>query len=129
LRDNPEFYAAKKRGGMAADIEVVNSTFKNATGYEYTKVEKTFDKNGRLISQKLTTDKVKGDITAQIFWLTNRQPDYWKHMNRIQLEHSGDVTHSHFHKLQDIPVEELSEEAQKMLFEINMKQLAGGRGN
>jgi len=46
-------------------------------------------------------------------------------MNRII--HEGEVKHSHYHKIQDIPVEELSEQTQKMLFELNMKQLTRGR--
>lgn len=129
LRDNPEFYEAKKRGGMEADSKVSDSLWKNATGYQYTKTEKVFDSEGNLSATKETLMDVRGDTTAQIFWLTNRQPDYWKHMNRIVHEHSGDVRHAHYHNIQDIPVEELSPQTQKMLFEVNMKQLARGRGN
>jgi len=129
LRNNPELYKAKKRGGMEADSKVADSLWKNAMGYDYIKVERVYDETGNCVGKKETTMHVKGDTTAQIFWLTNRQPDYWKHQNRIVHEHSGDIRHAHYHRLQDIPVEELSEEAQKMLFEINMKQLARGRRN
>jgi len=129
LRDNPEFYAARKRGGIEADSKAVNALWKNVTGYETTRTEEIYNEEGNLVGKKVITSEVRGDITAQIFWLTNRQPDYWRHMNRIQHEHSGDINHAHYHKIQDIPVDELSKEAQKMLFEINMKQLADGRGN
>jgi len=125
LRNNPEFYKAKKRGGIIADSAVVESMYKNATGYQYTKVEKVFNETEKCTAHKETNIDVKGDTIAQIFWLTNRQPNYWKHMNRII--HEGEVKHSHYHKIQDIPVEELSEQTQKMLFELNMKQLTRGR--
>jgi hypothetical protein len=129
LRNNPEFYEARKKGGIIADNKIATSLYRNAKGYEYTRVETTYDANGLATGSKRITADVRGDTTAQIFWLTNRQPDYWKHMNRIQHEHSGDVRHSHYHQMQDIPIEELSKETQKMLFEVNMKQLSDGRGN
>jgi hypothetical protein len=129
FRNNPRLYEAKKRGSIQADMQVVDSLWKNANGYDYTKTEKVYNQKGICISVKQTTERVKGDTTAQIFWLTNRQPEYWRHQNRITHEHSGDIKHSHYHKLQDIPIEELSEDAQKMLFEVGMKQLSDGRGN
>jgi hypothetical protein len=129
FRDNPEIYNAKKRGGIMADVTVADSMFKNATGYDYIKTEETYNGEGKLINKREIFTHVTGDTTAQIFWLSNRQPEYWKHVNRIQHEHSGDIKHSHYHKIQDIPIDELSEGTQKMLFEVGMKQLKNGRNN
>jgi len=50
-KKNPEFSESIKRGKLIADKEVIESLYKRA---------------------------VRGDTTAIIFWLKNRQPDKWR---------------------------------------------------
>lgn len=55
--DKPEFYQALKKAQNIADKIVEHSLFNNA---------------------------VNGNVTAQIFWLKNRQPDLWRDKQSIE---------------------------------------------
>ena len=73
----PEISEALKKGKEVVDIEVENALLRRATGYDAVEtIEEVSDKNGR--SVKRVTRLVPGDVTAQIFWLTNRRPDKWR---------------------------------------------------
>ena len=63
----PEFLASLKTTKDEADAKVVESLYKQA---------------------------LKGNVTAQIFWLKNRQPEKWRDAWKIEggIEHSGKVT-------------------------------------
>jgi hypothetical protein len=59
-KKDPEFLAVLKRGKMNADREVLRSLYKNAT--------------------------VKNNVTAQIFWLKNRQPERWRERHELNIQ-------------------------------------------
>lgn len=65
--EHPEFREALKVSKDEADAKVVESLYKQA---------------------------LKGNVTAQIFWLKNRQPDKWRDAWKIEggIEHSGTLT-------------------------------------
>lgn len=50
--------------------------FKRAAGYDYEEVKEEYQ-NGELTKKVVTKKHIPGDITAQIFWLKNRRPEYW----------------------------------------------------
>lgn len=56
----PEFTDAIKKGREYADIEVAKSLFSKACS---------------------------GDVTAMIFWLKNRRPDWWRDQTNVKHEH------------------------------------------
>lgn len=103
--DFPEFLEATKRGKQIADGEVVASLYKRATGYKTTEVHRhkvegqafdtEIDENGLnfvpntddTVLTKVIHKEVIPDVTAQIFWLKNRQRQYWK--DKKDLEQSG----------------------------------------
>lgn len=71
---------ALKKGKEVIDFEVENALLKRALGYE-TSEEKIVirDFDGKVFKEKTITKKsVPPDTTAQIFWLKNRKPDYWR---------------------------------------------------
>lgn len=74
------------------DHEIENAMFKSATGYMVTEKRTTVivDSDGKK-SQKIETyDKhVPANSVAQIFWLKNRKPKYWKDKQETEL--SGGV--------------------------------------
>lgn len=78
----PEFFESLKRGKEEADMNVVNSLYRRALGYEYVEVKEEGEKVAR------TTKEIIPDVTAQIFWLKNRQKDKWRDVkdNRIEGE-------------------------------------------
>lgn len=100
-----EFFQSLKRGKTIADGNVVNSLYKRAIGYQYDEVH--FEKidlkekleeaeNSELkidiFKKKIITKEVLPDVTAQIFWLKNRQSGKWrdKQFTDVKLENLTD---------------------------------------
>ena len=70
---HPEISESLKRGKAVVDRLVENALLKRALGYRYDEV--TLE-NG--VETKRVTKEVAPDVTAQIFWLKNRKPGYWR---------------------------------------------------
>ena len=125
LSKHKDFKKARKRGGIMADLKVVQALYKRATGYDF------YEKEMKVVMGQLKTFKVKKhvipDVKAIIHWLRNRQRELWTVARDLNIahEHSGKVEHIH-ESLKDIPTEELSPEARDVLFEITKKQLTEG---
>lgn len=131
---HPEFVEARKRGGLTADMKVAQSLYKRATGYSYIEEEYTAvtdPETGRKLplNEMAFVKKIKKivipDTKAAIHWLRIRQRQTWSVVDEMLHRHTGKIEHLH-RKLQEIPVEELSLDAQKLLFEIAQKQLTVG---
>ena len=88
----PQFLQSLKRGKEVIDLEVKNALHKRAIGYEYE--EKTY-KNGKLV--KVVKKQQPPDVTAQIFWLKNRNPEKWRDTKNIDVK--GELTVSAMDKL------------------------------
>ena len=69
----PEFWQSMKRGKYQADSKVAAALYKSAIGGEYIKEEKIVPTE---TGHEVVTIKkqVPANVTAQKFWLTNRQP-------------------------------------------------------
>lgn len=87
----PEFAEAIRNGRKVKDEQVENSLLKRAIGYQYE--EETWGKNhdGELVVLKKVLKSQALDVTAQIFWLKNRNPSEWRDKVEIQNEHSGTI--------------------------------------
>ena len=81
----PEFCTSIKKGKEFADIEVVESLYKKATGIRYEEVELKTD--GKIKSKRVVKKFIPPDTTAQIFWLKNRQPQRWRDKQIPEQEH------------------------------------------
>jgi hypothetical protein len=92
-----EFSEALKKGKSIADAEVVMKLYKRANGYKYDEIsyEKILldvdDKENiktEAYKKKIIIKEVAPDVTAQIFWLKNRQKDKWKdrHHNTVDID-------------------------------------------
>lgn len=130
VRKYPEFKAAVKAGGVVADMKVVQSLFKRAIGFEYIEEEfSAIEVNGQPVPMekmrrvKRIKKRLPPDVKAQVHWLKVRRKDLWNTSSEMIHKHSGNVNHLH-QKIQDIPVEELSDHAKTLLFEIGQKQLS-----
>lgn len=102
----PKFFDALKDWKKEADLKVEKALFQRAIGYEYDEV--TYEKSntgglGIVLSKgevqavkheptsktKIVVKQVAPDVTAQIFWLKNRQKEQWRD---VQDHHySGEV--------------------------------------
>lgn len=96
MNRHEKFFDAIKRGRLVADMEVAQSLYKRATGFEYT-TDKIIGKGDSVRVETLTLFS-EPDTTAQIFWLKNRRPDRWR--DKTHNEQSGpnggpiEVTHT-----------------------------------
>lgn len=81
-KEHESFGKALGEGKGVSDAKVVRSLYERATGYEYEEEKRIngYDKDGnvRLIKTEKTKKQVPPDVTAQIFWLKNRQRDRWQ---------------------------------------------------
>ncbi len=86
----PDIENALKKNKEIADIEVENALRKRALGYDWEEVRTEIISSGTVKGGKFveaskaqkkttkTTRHVPGDVTAQIFYLKNRQPGIWR---------------------------------------------------
>ena len=81
---------ALKKGKSVADREIENALFKRANGYEFTEI-RTKKKAGVVVEETIITKHIPGDVTAQIFWLKNRKPEYWGGGRGFTEENNEDV--------------------------------------
>ncbi|WP_211231329.1 transposase [Halonatronum saccharophilum] len=90
----PKFSKSLKKSKAQADFKVEDSLFKRANGYTYDEVTQELVENPKtgeveLKPVKVVTKEVKPDVTAQIFWLKNRQPEKWKDKKDIDVTSGG----------------------------------------
>lgn len=110
MRDKSEFRRAVNKGRQEADSKVVRSLYKRACGYQYEDTHISVIKDSQTQQPIVVSTPVirhqPPDVQAAIFWLTNRQREYWSNTSRI--EHSGKVTFNLNDDLTDLTDEELS---------------------
>ena len=106
--DHSEFSEAIRDGKENADSQVVKSLFKRATGTTVKEVRS--DANGG----SETVKELPPDTTAAIFWLKNRQKQYWR--DRQEIEQNSNITVTDERELQKYSLGDL-----KLLEEIHGK--------
>lgn len=77
------FSATLKKGKEVVDMEVENSLYKSAMGFDVEECtyERRFNKKTgeyEMVCTKKVTKHIPPSNTAQIFWLKNRKPDVWR---------------------------------------------------
>lgn len=76
--EHKEFSEAKKRAKREIDLEIENSLFKRAKGYNHPEEKIFYDsRNGKVVRAE-TEKHIPPDPTSMIFWLKNRQPELWR---------------------------------------------------
>ena len=124
LKNKPELKQAVKEGREIADAKVERALYEKATGFKI-KEMKVFSHEGMIISEEFDKE-LPPDTGAAIFWLKNRKPEMWADTQRVSMNHSGTLNHV---QVTDIPVNQLSEQEQELLFNLNLKQIQQGRNN
>lgn len=84
ITTHSEFSDAVKRGRIVADTDVAESLYKSAMGLHISTEDKLVS-DGKGGQQVITLKKqIDPVVTAQIFWLKNRQPKLWK--DRVEVK-------------------------------------------
>ncbi len=124
IKKSKEFRKARKKGGMVADLKVIQCMFKRATGYDYTE-EQIVMVNGNVKKVKVKKHAIPSEKSI-LAWLTNRQRLLWTNSYaNISVSHKGNIEHTH-KKVEELHMKELSKEAQDLIFEISQQQLIDG---
>lgn len=92
-KEHPEFKEAIDTAKMASNAKVEDALFKRATGYEFEETKVIVDDKGKPVKIEKTKKHVPPETTACIFWLKNRDPEFWRDVHK--LEHAGQVNHEH----------------------------------
>lgn len=92
----PEFAQAFAETKPFIDALVEDALLKRALGYQYTETEIRTDEQGRTM-EKTVTRQVVPDVTAQIFWLKNRQPERWRDKQDVNVK--AEVTNRHEYEI------------------------------
>lgn len=107
----PEFDEACRTSKNFVDSLVEDSLLKNALGYE-AEEEKVITQidaetgEEKLFKREIIRKHIKGDTTAQIFWLKNRQKDRWSDVKKLDV--NANVEYD------SMTQEELEEEIRKL---------------
>ena len=76
--DHPEFFESLKSGKEDADARIAAALYHSALGGgTITEMREELDAGGNAITKK-TVKELPANVTAQIFWLKNRQPHAWR---------------------------------------------------
>ncbi len=85
--EHPRFAEHLRAGKTDTNVGVANAFLKRAMGYKYkeetvkisggTVDEKTGKVSGGKVTRITTTKEVPPDVPAGIFWLLNREPEFW----------------------------------------------------
>lgn len=76
--EHPGFFESIKSGKEDADARVAAAMYHSALGGgTVTEVREEEDAEGNVITKK-TVKELPANVTAQIFWLKNRQPQHWR---------------------------------------------------
>jgi hypothetical protein len=116
----PEWKEAILEAREKADLEVVHSTRANAIGF-YKEETQVFIYRGQIIEKQVKKYYPPNPVT-QKFWLINRQRANWTDTSEVK--HSGVLG---LRKVEDIPLNELNQEEQDIIFSVNLKQLEEGK--
>lgn len=87
IAEHDEFCRSVNESRAVADARVERSLYQRAVGYTFDS-EKVFSNRGEIVRAP-TREHVPPDVTAQIFWLKNRQRERWR--DKQEIEHSGSV--------------------------------------
>jgi hypothetical protein len=71
------FALALRSGKRRADAQVAHGMFKRALGYEAEEWRESLDKDGDTANLR-SLKHIPGDVSAQMKWLKNRNPENWK---------------------------------------------------
>ncbi|MEI6848003.1 MAG: hypothetical protein WCK32_08240 [Chlorobiaceae bacterium] len=76
-KEYPLFLHSLKAGKAVIDHQVENKLFKAAMGYEYKETKVITNEDGS-VRTEVTTKQAHPNVTAQIFWLKNRDAKNWR---------------------------------------------------
>lgn len=87
----PELKAALLKNETAANEEALGSFFRMVTGYEYKKITRERNEEGKLVVVKEVTTQVPPNVEAGKFWLKNKLPEEFSEKIKVESEKLEDL--------------------------------------
>ena len=81
---HPDFLQSLKSGKIEADTHVATGLYQSAIGGHVVTETREQEAPGGSITRTTETKQVPPNVTAQVFWLKNRQPAKWRDKQEIQ---------------------------------------------
>jgi len=116
----PEWKTAMADAKEKMDLEIVEGVRANAKGF-YIDETVVFIYRGQIIEKKVKKYYPPNPV-SQKFWLINRQRANWTDTSEVK--HSGVLG---LRKVEDIPLNELNQDEQDIIFSVGLKQLEEGK--
>lgn len=94
LKDKSELLPALKKAKLEIDRKVEQALLRRALGYEFDEImnEDGSSSNGSFDKIRTIRKHILPDVTAQIFWLKNRQPKRWRDTKNIDVKNNQENT-------------------------------------
>jgi len=140
LRVRPDFARAVRRGRIRAALKVSRALFSRAIGYSHPDVHvlsnrvKVYDEDGKVIEER--TEPLLVPITKHYppeSWAAHKYlsimfRDVWADITKMDVEHthSGEIN---IKQVEELSMDQLSDEIKELLFALNMKQLSDAQSN
>jgi hypothetical protein len=136
IRKKPDFERAVKKGRLECCMKIAGALFQRGMGYSHPDTHfsnqtiKEYDENGKLVSSRtelVQTPIIKHyppDTPAAIKYLSILARDLgWSETTKVNMDvnHSGDIN---IHKVEELSMDDLSDEVKHLLFDLNLKQLS-----
>lgn len=93
LNENSEFSELVMEAKKYSTIEVANTMYKRAVGYEYEEEKIKYMPDGSVI-REVFKKHLPSDVGAGKFVLVSKDPDNWKDKQDHEIEHKGEVKHN-----------------------------------
>jgi len=88
----PAFAAAMAGRRLEDDFNVVDALYRRAVGQGAKRTVKTVTKADGAVETHETLEELLPDVTAQKFWLVNRQREHWQERHEVQGQVQHEVT-------------------------------------
>jgi hypothetical protein len=81
---HPDFLQSLKAGKIEADTHVATGLYQSAIGGHVVTETRVHEAPDGSITRTTETKQVPPNVTAQVFWMKNRQPAKWRDKHEIQ---------------------------------------------
>jgi hypothetical protein len=139
IKNYHSFSRAVKQGRTECTLKVAQALFNRAVGYSHpdthimSQTVKKYDEKGKVVSSKtepLLIPIIKHyppDTAAAVKYLSILAREQgWSEIHQVNMDvnHRGDIN---IHKIEELSMDDLSDEVKKLLFDLNLKQLSNAQ--